>query len=666
MVNPLPILWPYLRNALRRMPWRRIIIGTVAVVAVGGISTCSPPPPLLERIQAHGVLRVATTNSPATCYRGEYEPLGYQCKLLRKFATHLGAKLQVDYVPNRQAALAALLEGRVQLAAGVMADSVVNQPLDISPPVQRVSQQLVYSSAPRPRSLDTLSGTLAVVADGAAEAALESTSVLHDGLTWQSIPSVSDEDLLFRVATDTLAYTVAGSDLIKLNQRFYPNLISSLKLTRPQPVVWAVRSGADDSLAQAMDAFFAKLGKKGLQQLHADYFEDRSSLTYLDIVRLTQDYSSILPEYRQTFVKAGTKNDVDWRLMAAIGYQESHWISTAVSPTGVHGLMMLTLPTAEQVNVADRTQPKAAIRGGTRYFSWVMSRIPFSVPRPDRMWMAAAAWNMGLGHVLDALELVRQRGGDPNSWADVRDVLSLLTQKKWFSQTRYGYGQGYQAMAFVDNVQSYYHILVWLTDGESRLVAPPLAVALEMPLQASSFSAGGSGEDNPAVAIDNTPSIRTANLAKPSLRAKVPEPVSASSPGKATKPHLAPTGNVPSPASTIPLSPGNATKLHAWWETDLIHPSDPFELIYAGDAAFTKAIVLLFSAPVDVASATGIQVVNSAGHTVQGRWRAGSDNPTMLVFETDPGLYTVTVSASVKSEKGHVLSKTRSGPVEVK
>lgn len=477
MTKRRPIFWLRLRRLLRwlrrHLPWRRISLVASVVICLCAISTCSPRHALADRIRSAGSLRVASTTSPATCYRGHYGPLGYQCALLRKFATHLGVGLHITYVRNRNAALTALREGRVDLAIGVMPDMAAGQALVWSPPVQMVRQQLVYSSPPRPGSLDTLKGKLAVAAGSAAEAALESVSVLHHSLHWQPHPWVDAEDLLYRVASGQLDYTVAGSDLVKLNQRFYPNLYTSLSLTSPQAVGWAVRRSADESLGKAMRGFFTLMGKKWLTQFHKNYFANNSALTYQDIVGLTQDYVNVLPEYRSTFVAAGIKNDVDWRLMAAIGYQESHWIPSAVSPTGVHGLMMLTLPTAAQVNVADRSKAKPAIRGGTRYFSWLMSRIPFSVARPDRMWMAAAAWNMGLGHLFDARAIAQQRGGNPNLWADVRAALPLLTEKKWYAKARYGYGQGYQALTFVDNVRSYYDILVWLTNGQPQLMPAP-------------------------------------------------------------------------------------------------------------------------------------------------------------------------------------------------
>lgn len=416
------------------------------------------------------MLRVATTNSPTTCYSGPDSLLGYQCEILQKFADELGVELHIVYVRNAPDALRALLDGRVDVAASIIAANTGGEPVTLSPPLLQVTQRLVRASAPRPTSIATLSGPLEVVANSAAEAALVGASALHPKLTWKDTHQLGSEDLLYRVAQGTLAYTVASSDLITLNQRFYPNLIPSLPLTAPQNVVWAVRRSPDTSLAVAMQAFFTKLGTKQLAELRDAYFTNRSSLAYLDITQVTSDYETLLPKYRAAFVAAGKADNVDWRLMAAIGYQESHWNPQAVSPTGVRGLMMLTTQTATLMKVADRQNPTAAIAGGTRYFAQLLAQIPASVPQPDRTWMALAAWNMGFGHLLDARVITQQRGGNPNQWSDVARALPLLTQEKWFQNTRYGYAQGNQALAFVSAVRSYYDILVWLTAGQSKLI----------------------------------------------------------------------------------------------------------------------------------------------------------------------------------------------------
>ena len=172
-----------------------------------------------------------------------------------------------------------------------------------------------------------------------------------------------------------------------------------------------------------------------------------------------------LPLYQAWFEEASAETGIDWRLLAAIGYQESRWDETAVSPTGVRGLMMLTAETAQRVKVADRTDPRSSILGGARYLNLIKDTIPDRIPEPDRTWLTLAAYNIGYGHLEDARVLAQSAGRDPDTWAAVREKLPLLAQERWFMQTRRGYARGWEPVGFVRNVQTYLEILEWMTGG---------------------------------------------------------------------------------------------------------------------------------------------------------------------------------------------------------
>jgi membrane-bound lytic murein transglycosylase F len=174
------------------------------------------------------------------------------------------------------------------------------------------------------------------------------------------------------------------------------------------------------------------------------------------------------------FEQAERETGIDWRLLAAISYQESHWDSDAVSPTGVRGLMMLTELTADMMDVADRTDPHASILGGARYFRSVLRKIPERIPADDRQWLAVAAYNIGFGHVEDARIITEMQGGDPDSWEEVRARLPLLSNEDWHSRVERGFARGAVPVEYVDNVQRYYTLLRW-TAGTQILTAGSLA-----------------------------------------------------------------------------------------------------------------------------------------------------------------------------------------------
>jgi membrane-bound lytic murein transglycosylase F len=165
-----------------------------------------------------------------------------------------------------------------------------------------------------------------------------------------------------------------------------------------------------------------------------------------------------LGKFLHLFKEASKKYNVPWELIAAISYQESHWDPSAVSPTGVRGLMMLTRQTARLMRV-NRLKVEESIDGGVRYFLRVKSRLPKSIKEPDRTWVALAAYNVGIGHIFDVRSLIRKNRGNPNSWKEIKFYLPYLAKEKVYSQLRYGYARGWEPVSYVKRIRTYYEIL---------------------------------------------------------------------------------------------------------------------------------------------------------------------------------------------------------------
>jgi len=168
-----------------------------------------------------------------------------------------------------------------------------------------------------------------------------------------------------------------------------------------------------------------------------------------------------LPRYEGLMQSAAREHDLDWHLIAAMSYQESFWNPDATSPTGVRGLMMLTLQTAKELSVTDRLDPRESIHGGARYFAQLRNRLPASIAEPDRTWMALAAYNIGMSHLEGARVLTQHLGKDPNVWTDVKQHLPLLEDKHYYQYLRNGYARGNEAVAYVERIRQYHTILTW-------------------------------------------------------------------------------------------------------------------------------------------------------------------------------------------------------------
>jgi membrane-bound lytic murein transglycosylase F len=227
--------------------------------------------------------------------------------------------------------------------------------------------------------------------------------------------------------------------------------------------------------------FFDRLRKDGtLKRLVDRYYGHAAKLSAIDSGALLDKIATQLPRLKPFFEEAERVTGIDWRLIAAIGYQESHWDATATSPTGVRGLMMLTDETADRLQVKDRLDARESILGGARYFALLRESIQPRIPEPDRTFLALGAYNQGLGHLEDARIVAQRSGFNPDKWQDVRQVLPRLADPDTFQALQHGYARGFEALQFVDSVRNYYDILARMEPRGS-----PTALSAE-PAQVSS------------------------------------------------------------------------------------------------------------------------------------------------------------------------------------
>lgn len=411
----------------------------------------------LQKIKQRGVLNVATLNVTPYYYQSSTGIDGLDYELAKQFADYLGVKLNIETEHNVTSLFTQLENGDADmLAAGLIFNPERMKNLNVGPAYYSVSQQLVYrQNTPKPQSLANIKGKLTVVAGAASISTLHQLKKSkYPNLNWDATPSDSSVDLLKQVADGKLDYTIADSVTIAMIQRIYPNLAVAFDITEEEPVMWYVRKTEDNSLDAAMLNFFNQINEDGtLAKLEEKYLGHVGEFDYVDTKTFLNAIDNTLPGLKPLFEKYA--KGIDWRLAAAIAYQESHWNPTATSATGVRGIMMLTRNTADSLGVTDRLDPEQSIRGGLTYLEQLMAKIPDSVPEEEKIWFALIAYNMGYAHMLDARSLTAQQGGNPDSWVDVKKRLTMLTQKQYYSKTRYGYARGYQAYQFVENIRRY-------------------------------------------------------------------------------------------------------------------------------------------------------------------------------------------------------------------
>ncbi len=440
----------------------------IAVAALLG--TCSSPPSLLDRVLETGELHVVTRDSPSSYVIGPDGPSGPEFDLIRAFADELGVAVIVEPVASVSEIVPQLLSGQADMAAaGLSITGSRQEVLNFGHPYHSVDMDLIYKlGTGRPRSFDEVIGrSIEILADSSHSDMLRSLKESYPELEWTENPDTTVANLLAKVASGELDFTIADSTDFNIQRNFYPDLRVALPLEEEGPIAWAFAKESGNSLLARADEFIINAERSGfLAQINDRYYGHIEEFDYVGTRNFIRHYESRLPRYRDWFEQAGEEWGVDWRLLAAIGYQESHWRSQAVSPTGVRGLMMLTRDTAAFLGIDDRVDPRNSIFGGAEYFARQTERVMDTVDEPDRTWMALAAYNVGFNHLKDARTIVEMQGGDPDTWIDLSKALPLLAQRQWYSQLPYGYARGWEPVLYVNNIRAYYNILLWLTENE--------------------------------------------------------------------------------------------------------------------------------------------------------------------------------------------------------
>ena len=469
-------------NSLRKLKFNYLLIGIVTLLLAAALWPSIPWSGKAENriaaIQARGELRVSTLVSPLTWNSTSDKPTGLDYELAELFANYLGVKLRITVRQNINQLFDDLDNDNADmLAAGLVYNNERIKHYQSGPVYYSVSQQLVYRvGSLRPRTLATVTNAQLTVAPG--HVAINDLQALKEkkypDLSWKVDEKLGTNDLLLQVAQGKLAYTIADSVAISLFQRVHPELAVALDITDEQPVAWFSQKDSDNALSAAMLDFFNVINEDGtLARLEEKYLGHGKGFDYVDTRAFLRAIDNVLPELRPLFEKYAQK--IDWRLLAAISYQESHWDTQATSPTGVRGLMMLTKNTAQSLGLTDRTDAEQSISGGARYLQDMMARVPESVPEEERIWFALAAYNMGYAHMLDARALTAKTKGNPDSWSDVKQRLPLLSQKAWYSRLTYGYARGHEAYAYVENIRKYQISLVGYLQEKTRQQEQQLA-----------------------------------------------------------------------------------------------------------------------------------------------------------------------------------------------
>lgn len=456
----MPLTVAMSRSSLNRASLFVIIL--LAVFSVSCERQAQAPISPLQKILERGRIIMITQNSANTYYMYREQAMGFEYDLAREFARYLGVELEV-VTPNWLQMFELLESGGGDfIAAGVTVVPSRERRVDFSTPYLKVRQHMIFNENMRKISrLEDLEGVSVHVRAGTSYqenlAGLQGKGI---GLRLVLVPDVLTEELIRQVAESEIDATVADTNIAWLNHRYYPQIRIGFSISGEQTLAWAVKKGSDDLLA-AINSFMAKIKDNGtLRKVRKQYFDDRNDMGKVDLKAFHRRLETRLPRYEPVIRAMSEAYGFDWRFVAAMVYQESHFNPWARSYTGVRGLMQVTLSTAREMGIDNRLDPDQSVRAGVKYLAHLYERFDDVENPDDRLLFALSSYNIGYGHMRDAQEIARKKNLDPHEWTSVEEVLPLLSRPEYYRQTRFGYARGREPVRYVNNILTYYDILI--------------------------------------------------------------------------------------------------------------------------------------------------------------------------------------------------------------
>ena len=423
-----------------------------------------------------GYINAAVDYSSTTyfAYRGEI--MGFEYELLRRLEDYFKIRVNITVQPSIEESIKLLNKGEVDIIA---------YPLTINKERKKVIaftehyitqiQVLVQRKPDNWRQMklheiektllrdqvDLIGKEVHVLNHSSYIDALESLSeqVGDDINIIEDDPSVDTEQLIKNVAEGVYDYTISDENIAYVNKSYYPILDIETPVSFPRRIAWAVRQNAPE-LRDTLNFGIRRLKQQGMIKIIYDkYFQSsRKAKKIAD-----SDYSSFsggnLSPYDELIKENAKKLDWDWRLLAAMVFQESRFDPNTTSWAGAKGLLQMMPATAKEQGVTNRASPEQSLRGGTNYLIWLEKQWQPRVEIPDeQIKFVMASYNVGLGHVYDACALTEKTGGDKQLWADVRINLLKLSNRKYYSDpvVKLGYARGSEPVNYVDEILERY------------------------------------------------------------------------------------------------------------------------------------------------------------------------------------------------------------------
>ena len=448
--------------------WIYVLCTLILISACGGnINHSSEEVPNdFDSICQQGELRVLTLYSSTSYFIYRGEEMGYEYERIKQFADHHNLKTTVIVADNIKHLTEMLQNGEGDIIAYEMpiigdsknewlycgAENITHQVL-IQP--RKAKSEMINDV------VDLIGKDIYVEAGSKYEERIKNlNNELGGGIHIHHIDkdTVVTEELIEMVSTGEIPYTLADNNLAQLNRTYYNNIDVHLKVSFPQRASWAV-SKQSPGLAHAINQWVKENQKSpSYRSISRRYFELSKTLPHSAMLSVSKGQISI---YDALFKKYAKLIDWDWRILAAQAYNESHFDTLAVSWAGARGLMQLMPRTAQAFGLSldEITNPEKNIEAAVKSIQSLNKSLSVIEDKNERLKFILAAYNGGLGHILDAMALAEKYGKDPHIWENnVSAFILLKSNPEYFNDEvcKFGYFKGRQTTAYVHEVLRYY------------------------------------------------------------------------------------------------------------------------------------------------------------------------------------------------------------------
>lgn len=417
-------------------------------------------------------LRVLTLNTSTSYFIYRDQPMGYHYDMIRDFCEYHDLEPKIIVATSVDAMLRMLQDKEADLIAYNIPVTNALKDAILYCGLQQISHQVLVQRAGRQDTLLTdvtdLIGKRVTVSNNSKY--FDRINNLNDELGGGilidalEVDTIATEDLIRMVARGEIAYTVADDDLAMLNHTYFRNLNVDLPISFDQRASWVVRKDTP-VLADSLDSWVSKRSSgTALRRVIKRYFEETKG--YSDMggpsFREISGHGVISP-FDSLFKRYGEEFGIDWRLLASISYQESNFETEGQSWAGATGLMGLMPATAASLGTVgdELMDPEKNIRAGAEYLKNLMEILRFIDNPEERMKIALAAYNGGLGHLFDALALTEKYGGDKNVWeGNVERYLQLKRLEQYYNDPvcKNGYFRADETVRYVGDVIDRWHL----------------------------------------------------------------------------------------------------------------------------------------------------------------------------------------------------------------